>query len=94
MWCSRHALRRMAQRSIKGLDIERAIAWGWHGWQPGGREVFHVGRREVKRARRAGVDLSRSLNVAVILGPDGYLVTALRSSDRHRLALHGLGTGR
>lgn len=91
MQSSEHAERRMAQRSICRQDIEQAIAWGWHSFQPGGREVYHLGRREVLRARRQGVDLSRALNVAVVLCTQGFIVTVLRSPDRHRLTRHGRG---
>lgn len=81
---SAHALRRCAQRSIDDADIAAALRWSRPIHQPEGRVVYHLGRDAVLRAARHGVDATPHENTAVVLGPDGGLVTVVRSPDRRR----------
>lgn len=87
---SRHARHRTAQRAIDPDHVDLALAWGRPIRQGAGRVAWHLGRREIDEARRAGEWIpDRALGVAVILAADGTLVTALRTADRHRLTCTG-----
>lgn len=87
---SHHAQRRSAQRSISSEHVRLALAWGCPIRQQGGREVYHLGYREAKGARKTGVPIpERAIGVAVVLSDDGTVVTVVRSHDRRRLFTHG-----
>lgn len=90
MHCSTHALRRGAQRRITDDHIHLALDWGRLIRQPEGRRAFHLGRKEARRARKHGVELPKgALGVTVVLAPEGWIVTVVRSSDRRRLMTYG-----
>jgi murein DD-endopeptidase MepM/ murein hydrolase activator NlpD len=82
---SPHAARRMAQRAVSQHQVELALAWGRRIHQSGGREAFHIGRKEVRRAATFGIDLREAEGVAIVVAADGVVVTVLRSIDRRRL---------
>ncbi len=87
---SNHANRRSAQRSVPAEHVDLALSWGHEIRQPGGRTAYHFGRREARAARSAGVGVpDRAVGVAVVIAPDGTIVTVVRSPDRERLRAHG-----
>ena len=87
---SQPASRRSAQRAVPDEHIELALAWGRPIRQRNGRVAWHLGHREAREARTAGMPIpSRAVGVAVVQASDGTVVTVVRSNDRHRLATHG-----
>ena len=91
MQLSHHAQDRSAQRNIPAAHIELALDWGHPIRQPRKRTAWHLGRRESRMARRAGVVIpERAIGTIVVEANDGAIVTAIRSDDRHRLVTHGL----
>ena len=86
MTWSKHAKRRSQQRSIDDAAIQAALDWGTMIRQYGGSRVYHLGRRDVRRADRQGESLQRYRGVAVIVSRDGVVITVVRTSDRRRLA--------
>lgn len=87
---SSHASTRSAQRAISKEQIDFAMAWGAEIPQPVGRLAYHVGRREVARARAHGLRVpDRTLGVAVVVAADNTVVTVVRSPDRKRLRQFG-----
>lgn len=86
MTWSKHAKRRSQQRAISTEAILAALDWGRLIRQRSGRRAYHLGRREVEAAAKAGVRLERFRGTAVVLGSDQGVITVLRTSDRRRLA--------
>lgn len=77
---SEHARIRMAQRGLRDDAVLAAIDYGRRIRSRGA--WFHViGRRDVARARRFGVDLSEHEGVHVLLGEDGAVITAYRNKN-------------
>ena len=77
---SDHARIRMAQRGLREEAVLAAIDYGRKIRNRGA--WFHViGRRDVARARRIGVDLSEHEGVHVLLGEDGSIITAYRNKN-------------
>lgn len=79
-----HAALRLAQRGISGCAVEAALDWGRPQRQRGGRVVYHLGNRAVRRALRCGVDLRQFQGVAVVLSGDGFVVTVYKGTPRRR----------
>jgi hypothetical protein len=73
-----HARRRMAQR---GLSFAAVAAVLRHGRcvHARGACVYVVGRREVERASRAGVDLRALDGIHVLCAADGSILTVFRN---------------
>ena len=87
---SKHAQRRSQQRSISESEIQAALDWGTPIRQRHGRTAYHLGRRDVRRARQRGALLPQGAqNVTAILSQDGTLVTVVRSPNRRRLRRSG-----
>ena len=86
---TRHADLRTAQRGVRDPAVEAAVLWGTEFPQGNGRSAFYVDSAALFRARREGVDASRWLKTAVILGPDGVVITAIRTEDVRRLRTFG-----
>lgn len=80
-----HADLRSAQRAVREPAIHAAVAWGTEYPQGYGRSAYYMDTAAVQRARREGVDASRWLRTAVVLGPDGVVITAIRTEDVRRL---------
>ena len=78
MKITRHAQARAAQRNIS-RDVVSAVLV--HGRLIRGRnvEAFFLGRREVKQARRCGLNLSFARNTQVIVSHDGQIITLYRT---------------
>ncbi len=86
---TRHARIRAQQRSIRLEQIDIVLAYGACIKQPEGRRAYHLGRREVALARKAGVELEGLCGLIVVVARDGALVTLIRSDDRRRLKRYG-----
>lgn len=80
-----HAQRRTQQRAVSRPAVEACLSWGNPLRQPGGRTAFHLGEREVRLARRQGVDVAPYCNTAVVVATDGTVITVIRTPDRSRL---------
>lgn len=87
---SPHASLRSAQRAVPVEHIELALDWGSPIPQREGRTAWHLGDREVMRARGRGVLIpDRAIGVIVILAADDTIVTVVRSHDRRWLKTQG-----
>ncbi len=86
MTWSKLAKRRSQQRAVSLDAVHAALDWGALIRQRRGRRAYHLGRREVRAAARAGVRIERFQGTAVVLGSDQGLITVLRTNDRRRLA--------
>lgn len=82
---SSHARRRAQQRGISLAAIEATLDWGLCIRQVHGRRAWHLGRRHVARALRAGTDLRQFENTAVVLAADHTVVTVIRTDDTSKL---------
>ena len=83
---SRHAVLRRAHRHVSPEHEDFARDWGALIRQPGGRRVWHLGRKEAARARRSGGTVPEAaVGVAVVESSGGVVITVLRSHDRRRL---------
>jgi hypothetical protein len=84
-----HADLRTAQRAVREPAVQAAVSWGTEYPQGYGRSAYYVDAAAVERARREGIDATRWLRTAVVLGPDGVLITAIRTDDVRRLRTFG-----
>lgn len=85
MLFSLHAQRRQQQRAIRDDAVDAALTWGAVIRQYGGSRVFHLGRREIRRARKLGLRLERHSGIAVVVARNGRVITVMRTNDRRRL---------
>lgn len=67
---TRHAQTRLCSRRIRPEAVVAAIEFG-RQVRARGAEIFVLGRRDIARARRAGVDLADLEGVQVICAPNG-----------------------
>ena len=75
-----HARSRMSGRSIAPSDVQRVLDHGRVVHTRGAR--FHViGKREVKRGRRDGLDLRDLDGIQVLCAEDGSVITVYRNRD-------------
>lgn len=86
---SEHAIRRARQRAVPLDVVERVIRFGRVLRQPGGVMAYFVGRRDIERAKKRGIDLTMANSVAVVMRDD-FVVTVIRSADLARLRRHNL----
>lgn len=82
-----HARQRMRARGISERALLAALSYGRMA-HVRGADVYAIGRKEVHRYRRDGLDLSAFDGVQVVCTPDGSILTAYRG---HRLK--GLRSG-
>jgi hypothetical protein len=83
LW-TQHGLRRCDQRGLSPAALHAALAWGLPRRAGGGDTFFHVGRRSVALARRAGVDIRQHLGVTVIETRWGRIKTVYRNHQAPR----------
>jgi hypothetical protein len=75
---SSHSRRRMAQRGIGTPDILTTMQFGRKRYVRGA--LFHViGRKEVRKAEKHGIDLSDCEGLHVLCSPDGLVLTVYRN---------------
>ena len=77
---TRHAWQRMTARGMSLAAIEAAIEYG-RAVHVRGATVSALGRKEVERCRRRGVDLSRYEGIHVVCSPKGMILTVYRNRD-------------
>lgn len=78
-----HALARMEQRAISHDAIAAALDWGrW--WYSHGCLVFVLGRREIRKARRFGLDLSAYEGIRVVEDNSAIITAAHSHPGRYR----------
>ena len=90
---TKHAKRRMEARRLPEDAVNAALDHG-RIVHARGAEIYAIGRNEIARCRREGVDLSAYEGVQVVCSPDGTVLTVyknrnfrgLRSRARHRTA--------
>jgi len=76
-----HSIRRMQERGIPWTTVELVLL---HGRRIHARGALHrfVGRKEVRAARRRGLDLSACEGVHVVCAPEnGSVLTVYRNHD-------------
>lgn len=81
---SNHARERAGQRNIQRDAVEAAFEWGRVAPRPGGAVIYAIGRKEIKRAAKQGVDISRHNGISVVvgMGPDGSnIITTYRNKS-------------
>lgn len=77
---TKHAEARMASRAIPRSAIEATLQFG-RCVQVRGAHVFAIGRKEVKKYRRDGIDLYDLEGTQVVTTDDGAVMTVYRNSD-------------
>lgn len=77
---TRHARHRMDGRRISREAVEMVLAYGRCA-RVRGACVHALGRREVERGRRAGVDLRPFEGLQVVCSPEGAVITVYRNHD-------------
>jgi hypothetical protein len=85
-WCRLHA------RRLSGGAVEAALSCG-RVVHVRGAAIHVIGRREVARWRRRGIDLSRFEGVHVVCAPDGSILTVYRNRDLRGLRPRGRRRG-
>lgn len=75
-----HALARMYARRFSQGAIRAALQ---HGREVHGRGavIFAIGRKEVMRARRSGIDLTGCEGIHVVCSREGTIMTVYRNHD-------------
>jgi hypothetical protein len=77
---TRHANNRIDARGISRQSVAAAMDYG-RELHTRGTVIYVIGRREINRLRRRGVDLSAHEGVHVVCGEQGQVVTAWRNRD-------------
>lgn len=77
---TKHVCERMVARSLSRTAIEAALEFG-RCVEVRGAQIFAIGRKEVRRYRRDGIDLSELEGTQVVVTAGGAVVTAYRNSD-------------
>lgn len=84
-----HALMRMGERGIPTHAVEAALRHG-RVYHVRGAEIYVIGRKDVLRHQRSGIDLAAYEGTQVVCVPDGgAVVTAYRNRDFRDLRPHG-----
>jgi len=77
---SKHAHERMTTRLISRTAIEAALEFG-RCVEIRGAQIFAIGRKEVEKYRRDGVDLREFEGTQVVVTVSGAVMTVYRNSD-------------
>ena len=91
---TRHATERAGQRAVRPDAVAAALTWGTEFDQPLGRTAFYIDAAAIQRAAKAGDDIARWAATAVVAGPDGGIITVIRTQDVQRLKRFGHETRR
>ena len=75
-----HARLRMDGRRIPPTAVEAVLAHGREAWVRGAR-IHALGKREVARAARRGLDLRPFAGLQVVCSPEGDVLTVYRNHD-------------
>lgn len=85
---TKHAYERMIARSISRTAIEAALEFG-RCVEIRGAQVFAIGRKEVAKYRREGIDLREFEGTQVVVTASGAVMTVYRNSDFRSLRTRG-----
>lgn len=77
---TKHARERMGARRLSPEAVETALDHG-RIVRVRGAEIYAVGRREVEKLSRDGIDISRFEGVQVVCSPQGAILTVYRNRD-------------
>ena len=77
---TKHAREQAARRSVSHKDIEYVLSHGVLGHQHGGRTFMFCGKKCSEEGAR---------NLAVVLSPDGAVITVIRTTSLKRLRAKG-----
>lgn len=77
---TQHARAQMHRRRLSREAVAMVMAYGRLA-RVRGAEIYAVGRKEVERYLREGVDLSRFQGVQVVCTPEGTILTVYRNND-------------
>ena len=86
---TKHALTRMVRRALSRTAIEAALEFG-RCMEIRGAQIFAIGRREVERFRREGIELEAFEGTQVVVADSGSVLTVYRNRNfkglraRHR----------
>jgi len=75
-----HARQRMGARRLP-KDAVRAVLEHGRVIHVRGAAIHAIGRKEISRSRRQGIDLSPFDGVQVVCSPDGAVLTVYRNRD-------------
>ncbi len=84
---TRHAQGRASARRISPSLIDAVLVWG-RELRLRGAWVYVVGRRDVWRAAREGVDVTALEGVHVVCSDDGAVLTVYRNRDPDPMRNH------
>jgi hypothetical protein len=87
-----HAAARMTHRGISTAVIEMVLDYGRTVFTRGA-VVFAVGRKEIQRYSKEGIDLSICNGIQIVCSMDGAVLTVYRNRSFRKLR-GGLGRGR
>jgi hypothetical protein len=77
---TKHAWRRMTARRISGAALEAVMSYGRIAHVRSAK-VYAIGRKEVERHQRDGVDLSSFEGIHVVCSLDGAIMTTYRNHN-------------
>ena len=78
---TQHAWARMCGRRLNGQTIDAVLSYG-RVIHVRGAAIYAIGRKEVERLGRSGVDVAAYEGVQVVCTPDGSaILTVYRNSD-------------
>lgn len=77
---SRHAWQRMSGRGLSPDAVRQVIDFGRLAYVRGAT-IYAVGRKEVERFKRRGIDLSDVEGVQVVCSDRGVIMTVYRNRD-------------
>lgn len=81
-----HALDQMNARRLSAEAVRLVLRYGRSSWTRGAC-IYAIGRKEVGRWRREGVDLAACEGIHIVTTADGAILTVYRNRD-----LRGLRT--
>ena len=79
-WVTRHAWSRMTARRIPAQGVRFAFEYGRTA-HVRGAAIHAIGRKEVERHRRNGLDLEPYEGIQVVCALDGTILTVYRNRD-------------
>lgn len=75
-----HSLRRMAQRGIDVPDVLATMQYGRECYVRKAR-VHVIGKKEIRKAEKLGLDLRDHEGVHVVCSPEGVVMTVYRNQQ-------------
>jgi hypothetical protein len=85
---TQHAKERMATRGVRADAIDAALEFGRVVYIRGA-DIYAIGRKEIARHLREGIDLSAYEGIQVVVTSDGYILTVYRNRSFNGLRARG-----